>query len=105
MASGKSWHEGLRMGIQSENELAIEAMFPTKDKFKMLQMISELNIRAVMPFTVLGVFRRMYSSKILRLFQEEHNLDKVALDRKGRLELSEIVASRKRIGEEGKEAE
>ena len=101
MTQGRSWHENLRVGIQSENELAIEAMFPPKDKFKMLQMISELNIRAVMPFTVLGVFRRMYKSKVLALFQEEHNLDKIALDRKGRLELSEIVASRKRLEEKG----
>ena len=104
MTQGRSWHENMRVGGQSENELAIEAMFPTKNKFKMLQMISELNIRAVMPFAVLGVFRRMYGSKVLGFFQEEHNLNKVALDRKGRLELSEIVASRKRL-EEGKESE
>jgi len=102
MTQSSSWHDNIRVGVQSENELAIDAMFPTKDKFKMLQMIGELNIRAEMPFTVLGVFRRMYKSKVLRMFQEEHNLNKISLDRKGRLELSEIVASRKRI-EEGKE--
>ncbi len=96
MPKGTSIFDNMRVGIQSEEEVAIEAMFPTRDKFKMLQMISELQPGAVMPWSVLGVFRRIYKSKVLQMLQEEHNLNKIALDRKGRLELSEVVASRRK---------
>lgn len=90
-----SFFEGLRAGVKSEEEIAIEALFPTKDKYKMLQMITEQQPKAIMPWNVLGVFRRKYNSKVLRMLQEEHNLNKVAQERKGRLELSEVVAARR----------
>lgn len=89
---GKGIFESLRMGVQSDEEIAIQALFPTKDPYKMLQMITEQQPRAIMPWNVLGVFRRMYKSKILAIFQEEHGLNKISQERKGRLELSEIVA-------------
>jgi len=92
--------DSVRSGFQSEEQIAIEALFPTKDKFKMLQMITEQTVRANIPWSVLGVFRRKFKSEVLRMFQEEHNLNKVAQDRKGRLELSEIVASRRSKGKD-----
>lgn len=95
MAGRGSFFEGLRAGVKSEEEIAIEALFPTKDKYKMLQMITEQQPKAIMPWNVLGVFRRKYNSKVLRMLQEEHNLNKVAQERKGRLELSEVVAARR----------
>lgn len=85
----------LRIGVQTEEEIAVRSLFPTTDKFKMLQMINEQQPKAITPWSVLGVFRRLYSSKVLRIFQEEHNLNKVAQERKGRLELSEIFAGRR----------
>lgn len=94
---------GIRAGIQSEEEIAIDALFPTKDKFKMLQMITEQPVKAIIPFSVLGVFRRRFNSSVLRIFQEEYNLNKVAQERKGRLELSEVVAAGKRKELEEKE--
>ena len=36
---GQGIFESLRAGVQSEEEIAIAALFPTKDKFKMLKMI------------------------------------------------------------------
>jgi len=100
MAEGRIF-EGLRMGSEAEYEGAIRALFPYgKDNFRMLQMLTETNSRSQMPLTILGVLRRKYKSDLLKTLQEEHNLNKVALDRKGRLELSEIVARPK-----GKEKE
>lgn len=95
MAKKSTIFEGIRAGVQSEEEVAIEALFPTKDKFKMLQMITEQQPKAIVPFSVLGVFRRLYKSNVLRIFQEEFALNKVAQERKGRLELSEIVAAKR----------
>lgn len=100
MPDGKGIFDSLRAGVKSEEELAIEAMFPTKDKFKMLQMITEQQPKAITPWSVLGVFRRRFKSVVLRQFQEEYNLNKIAQERKGRLELSEVVAARKKALEE-----
>lgn len=94
--------KGFRAGVEAEYEPAIRALFPYDDKFKRLQMLAETNARAQMPMTVLGTFRRKFGSIFLRTVQEEYNLNRVALDRKGRLELSEIVA-RPRKEEESKE--
>jgi len=94
--------ESLRAGVQSDEEVAISALFPTKDKGKMLQMITHHQMRAMVPLSILGIFRRMYKSKVLDMFQEELNLNKVALDRLGRVELSEVVAAR-RIAREKEE--
>lgn len=87
--------EGMRAGVQTDEQVAIEALFPTSDKFKMLQMITDHQMRAMVPLAIMGIFRRMYKSKVLQTFQEELNLNKIALDRLGRVELSEIVAARR----------
>jgi len=92
MVTGGSFFDKARTGFVSDEEMAIRALFPYQDKFRMLQTITEIGPRAIMPWTVLGIFRRKYKSQVLAIFQEEHNLNKVSLDRKGRLELSEIVA-------------
>lgn len=89
---GKGMFDSMRWSTTSEEEIVISALFPTKDKYKMLQMITEQQPSANMPWNVLGVFRRKYKSKVLTILQEEHNLNKIAQDRKGRLELSEVVA-------------
>lgn len=88
--------EALRAGVQSEEEIAIEALFPTKDKFKMLQMITHHQMSAQVPLAILGLFRRMYKSAALRTMQEELNINKIALDRLGRVELSEVVSAKRR---------
>ncbi len=87
---------GARDSFKSEEEVAIAALFPTENKFEMLQMITEVAPKAQMPWTVLGLFRVKYKSQALRILQREHNLNKIAQERKGRLELSEIVSSGRR---------
>ncbi len=100
MAKQSVWASA-RLGTQSDIELAFKTLFPTEDKFVLTQMLSELSAGAQMPMTMLGVFRRKYRRKTLKVFQEEYNYNRFALDRKGRLEGSEIVASKRR--EEEKE--
>lgn len=92
--------DSMRLGMRSEEEVAIGALFPTKDKFKMLQMITEQPPRAIIPWSVLGTFRRKYKSEVLKMFQEEYSLNKVAQERKGRMELGEVVVSGKRAKHE-----
>ena len=87
--------EGLRAGVQSEEEVALQFMFPAKDHFKRLQMMTHHQMRAMVPLAVMGVFRRMYKSRVLTDFQEELGYNKIALDRLGRVEGSEIVAARR----------
>jgi len=92
--------EGLRAGIQSEEEVAMQWMFPAKTTFRRLQMMTHHSNKAMVPLSVLGLFRRMYKSNVLSIFQEELGYNKIALDRLGRLEGSEIVAARRRVREE-----
>ena len=61
----------------------------------MTQMLSQLSAGQQMPMTMCGFFRRKYKSKSLQIFQEEYNYNKIALDRQGRLEGSEVLAARK----------
>ena len=88
--------DSIRSGVQSDEEMALKFLFPAKNKFEYLQMLTEQQNRAITPFSVLGVFRKKYKSKILTSFQEEHNINKIALERKGRLEGSEIVVGLKK---------
>ncbi len=97
MTTGKqSWYEKVRGGMHTEEEAAFEIMFPFQDKFRRLQMMTDVGIKSQMPWSVLGVFRQKYDSKLLKSLQVESGLNKISLDRKGRGEASEItVASRR----------
>ena len=96
-----SYFESIRTSIRSDEQMALEFLFPAKDKFKQLQMLNELKTREVMSWSVLGVFRRKYKSKFLRDLQEESALNKIAQERKGRLEGTELSsAGSKKAGKE-----
>jgi len=103
MPKGMGIFETMRAGAKSEDEVALEYMFPAKDQFKRLQMMTRHQYRAQIPLAVLGLFRRMYHSKVLSTFQEELNINKIALDGLGRVEGAEIIAARRQARE--KEAE
>ncbi|KKL97061.1 hypothetical protein LCGC14_1838230 [marine sediment metagenome] len=87
----RSLWDTLRQGAKSEEEMALNFLFPAKNKFEMLQMLTETQPRAVIPFAVLDVFRQKYHSKVLTSFTGSHNTIKVGQERKGRLEGSEVV--------------
>lgn len=86
--------QGMGLSQVSEEEIAIKAMFPANNKFQMLQMVTELQGRSVVSFSVLGVIRRRFKSQVLQFFEEEYRVNEIALDRKGRLEQSEIFCRR-----------
>lgn len=96
---GTSLLEGIGTGMESDETQAIQALFPTKDKFKMLQMISDLSPRSVGLVSVLGVIRRRFNSTILLMYEEELRMNKIAQDRKGRIELSEVIVGARRAGD------
>jgi len=102
MAKGQGIFESMRAGVRSEEEVALEYMIPTKDPFKRLQMMTRHQYRSMNSLAVLGVFRRLYKSKVLGMFQEELNINKIALDGLGRLEAAEVIAAR-RAAKEAKE--
>ena len=96
---GSSLLEGIGTGLESDETQAIQALFPTKDKFRMLQMISDLSPRSVGLISVLGVIRRRFNSQVLLMYEEELRMNKIAQDRKGRIELSEVIVGARRAGE------
>ena len=100
MAGNTSIWDNFRTGVQSDQDVALQVLFPAKTQFQKLQMLNEQQPGAIMPWSVLGVFRRKYKSKVLTDFQEEHMINKISQDRKGRLEGSEVTASKRLEKEE-----
>lgn len=95
----------VNVGGKSEEEIAFDVLFPGKTELQRLQMISDYNARTVPPFSVLGVLRRLYSGNGRNfdpwyVYQEEYSSNRLSLDRKSRLEASEIVAAVRRKEEE-----
>jgi hypothetical protein len=101
--AGEGIFDRLRGGVVSEEEVALKFLFPAKNKFEMLQMLADQQPRAIIPFSVLGVFRDKYKSKVLSKFQVEYNVNKIAQERKGRLEGSEVVVGVRRAAEREEE--
>jgi hypothetical protein len=102
-----SEYKGIKVGMESEEELAFRTLFPSANPFQLLQMITEIPVRNRINLSVVGVIRRLYSGTgnidILKVFQEEFNINGIPLDRKGRLEASEIVAAVRAKREEGED--
>ncbi len=94
----ESWQE-----LQSSEEAALQFIFPTKDKFKQLQMLTEFRPKEVVPLSIVGVHRRLFKSNVLKIWQEEIHTNRKSLDRKGELVAAEILASHKRALEEENE--
>ena len=92
-------------GAPGDRTEAVKVLFPAKNKLQMLQMLSETSTQAEIPMSMLGLFRRSYNSKVLGVFQEELLVNKVAQERKGRLEAEAILVSVPRDTVPVKEAE
>lgn len=92
--------KGLSIGIEPEYQHAIKTLYPYENKFQRLQMLTETGARLQVPMMVLGVLRRRFKSDVLMMIQEEQGLNRIALDRKGRIELGEIVAHPRRLDED-----
>src|SRR3990172_10972674 len=81
-----------RQGFVSDEELALQTLFPAKNKFQMLQMLGECSPKSKVLWNLAGLFRRRFGSQVLTIFQEEDGYNSIKQDRKGRLEATEIVA-------------
>ncbi len=94
--------EAMRMGVTSEEQLALQFIYPTKDKYKQLKMLSDLKPRTIVLFTVLDVMRRRFKSDVLKMIGEEYYMGQKARERLGIGEALEILAAvrRPREGEE-----
>ena len=95
MPKGQGIFESMRAGVRSEEEVALEYMIPAKDQFRRLQMMTRHSFRSMPSLSMLGLFRRLYKSKVLGIFQEELNTNKIALDGLGRLEAAEVLSARR----------
>ena len=93
--------EAMRMGVTSEEQLALGFIFPTKDPYRKLKMLSDLKPRTVTLFTVLDVMRRRFKSDVLKMIGEEYYMGQKARERLGIGEALEILAAiRRPKGEE-----
>jgi len=94
--------EAMRMGVTSEEQLALAFMYPTKDKYKQLKMLSDLKPRTVTLFTVLDFMQWRFKSDVLKHIGMEYYMGQKARERLGISEALEILAAirRPREGEE-----
>ena len=87
----------VKVNTESEEALAFKILFPSKNRKQLLQMITEIPNRLRVPMAVMGVIRGLYSSTgffdAIATFEEEFYVLGLPLDRKSRLEASEIVAA------------
>jgi len=83
----------LQVGGAEETSF-LEILF-TKD-YRKLKMVSEMPPDQVFPFTVLGLIQKRFKSKVLKTFDEEFLLRQKSKDRKGIVELVEVMLSQRR---------
>ena len=87
----------VKINTESEEALAFKVLFPSKNRKQALQMISEIPNRLRVPMAVMGVIRQLYASTgnidAIATFEEEFYVLGLPIDRKSRLEASEIVAA------------
>ena len=103
MAKGQGIFETFRAGVKSEEEVSFGYMFPAKDQFRRLQMMTRHQHGSMTTLSMMGLFRRLFHSKVLAIYQEELNTNKIALDGLGRLEGSEIIVAKRAVRESEKE--
>jgi len=88
--------DGLGIGGVSEDQIALQTLYPTNDPFKKLQMVSDVKLKMVPGLSVMGVLRRRFKSTILRMWDEEYRINTIPVDRKSRIEAAEILVGRGR---------
>ncbi len=95
--------EGVLAGLMSqgssEESAAISILFGTKD-YQRLKMISEIPPSLIYVLTVLGTMQKRYKSNLLKQFDEEFLFRQKSRDRKGVVELVEVLLGLRRMEEE-----
>ena len=87
---------------ESEELSAVNVLFGTKN-FQRLKMISEVPPQLIYVMAVLGTIQKRYKSAVLKQFEEEFLTIQKSRDRKGILELVEVMLGMRKIGDEGED--
>lgn len=95
-SSGESLIDDLKGMVRSEEQIAMDTLFPSKDELKMLQMMNRVAPRMTTALSVLGFMRRRFNSDVLRIFQEELTLNNIAREGFGRAEAVEVLVGIKK---------
>jgi hypothetical protein len=95
MAEGQGVLENILAQGSSEESSLINALFNYKDASK-LKMISEVIPELVFPLATMSTIAARYKSKILPRFSKELLMLLVSKDRKGRVELVEVMLNLRR---------
>ena len=74
---------------------SIAVLFDTKN-YQRLKMTSEIQPDMIYGTTVLGTIQRRFRSKVLKLYDEEFLTRQKSKDRKGILELIEVLLAQRR---------
>jgi len=82
-------------GSGSEESSAISVLFDTRN-YQRLKMTSEIQPDMIFGTTVLGTIQRRFRSKVLKLYDEEFLTRQKSKDRKGILELIEVLLAQRR---------
>jgi hypothetical protein len=86
----------LTSGGGGEGEASsISILFDTKN-YQRLKMTSEIQPDMIFGTTVLGTIQRRFRSKVLKLYDEEFLTRQKSKDRKGILELIEVLLAQRR---------
>jgi hypothetical protein len=80
----------------NEDSNALSVLFDTKN-YSRLKMISEIPASLIYVTTVLGVLQKRYKSKVLKDFDVEFLSRQKSRDRKGILELVEVMLGMRRL--------
>lgn len=99
---GDSLMNDIMQGGGSEEQSAVSILFDTKN-YARLKMTSEIPPNLMYVSTILGVLQKRYKSKVLKDFDVELLSRQKSRDRKGVIELVEILLGMRRAeaGDDG----
>jgi len=83
-------------GDSGSSSSAINTLFATKD-YQRLKMTSEISPDLIFGTTLLGLIQRRFRSKVLKLYDEEFLTRQKSKDRKGILELVEVLLAQRKL--------
>lgn len=101
MPNGRSVVDDILAQGVPEEISALNILFDTKN-YQRMKMISEIPPSLIYVLTVLGTIQKRYGSKVLEVFDKEFLARQKSRDRKGIVELIEVMLGLRRI-EEGEE--
>ncbi len=96
---GRSILDAISASGSSEESSALNILFDTKN-YPRLKMISEIPPSLMYVLTILGTIQKRFNSKVLRQFDEEFLSRQKSRDRKGIIELVEVLLGMRKLDSE-----